>query len=931
MAAEFIGSSGTLVGAALETVGYYYQSHILDSFLGSGGSTTVINAVGGFVYVIGALLAIVSYVFTGRQNFTIWFFIGPTIFFAMLLSRTETSGSDWQFGGEPRDRRQLEYQVQTNLGTTPYVPRVSTVFAWYNGFVSNTIRDVVKTMNGVRKNADIKHVVRYQLGGQLMASQVTDPRLREFINQTFIGECNKQLQKGREAADVYAYSENRAISFAQYQELAQQHNIKVTNGAREYLAYFLASYPWLMTAVGQVTSNPGAPPLIKTPQLEMSYLTSSNTRTNNPTGTGLSAFIDQTRTKDQAIKTQLQSYAGTGSATEAGNVRNPTEARNAADAMIGDGKTLDVPAADAWLENHVFSCHEIWMLLYAALHHEARKNVDRVVAQGEKTGLTKEDFVRELETLTATKNTATGVGPAEMKARQDRIIQAIAKRILYSEMQKGPLASLTQKYVRQSGAKKVAFVPDQDLLSSVERERVGNRPAQEKTKIMTTAFNLPYYQGVLLYVLSITFPFFSILLLLPGKHSGFLLWFMLWFWVKSWDVGFAVAMLMDDVLFSIFQVNNDALRGAVGHTLDPSMAIAMFSMHEADPTFDIGNYYMLMAIIVQSIPVISAYLVMGSLKGGAGLIAAGISRMNTPGRDFGTGTGMAHAARGAEVSYESYAARVSQQDDQMTRASRAYHGDKGGKAGIEGLTPEQRKELFLSGEGEVQSRMSGFKFKNPLSGHSELQSGGNRGMSLDDVARTGKWAAFSKGLTQSWLSSTKLTMKSGKSGSGELADMFMKAAKRDAQGGKVDSKKLGDAIKDLRSKTRSATTALDVADSTAVALRILSTAVQKSANEVYSKRLDEHGSWALLDGSISSEAREKERAYVMNDGLTLSWTEKGTGAWASSWEFSRTSWRVHKDMVEALSKSTREGLNYYYKRKDENEDTDKKLEAGELP
>lgn len=908
--ADFIGSSGTLVGAALETVGYYYQSHILDAFLGTGGAgSSVINDIGGFVYVLGALLAIVTYVFTGKQNFTIWFFVGPTLFFAMMLNRTETAGADWQFGGEPRDRRQLDYEVQTTMGRTAYVPKVSSVFLWYNAFISNTIRDVVKTMNGVRRNADIKHVVRYQLGGQLMASQVTDPRLRELINVTFFGECNKQLEKGREAASVYSYSANRTAAFAEYQTLAKQRSIQINNGAREYLAYFIATYPWLKDLVGQVVTAPASAQLIKTPEMEASYLTSTNSRTNNPTATGLANFIAQSRTADQNIRTELQSYAGTG--TEAGDVRNATQAQAAADGMIGEGKTIDVQAANEWLENRVFSCHEVWMMLYAALHHEARKNLDRVVTQGEKTGLTKDEFVKELETLTVAKNDSAD----DVNARQNRIVQAIAKRILYSEMQKGTLSSLTQKYVRQSGAKKVALVPDQDLLSEVERERVGNRPAQEKTKLMSTAFNLPYYQGVLLYVLGISFPFFTILLLLPGKHSGFLLWFMLWFWVKSWDIGFALAMLMDDVLFSIFQINNDAVRGAAAHVLDPSMAIAMFSMHEADPTFDSGTYYTLIAMVMQSIPVVSAYMILGSLKGGAGLIAAGMARMNTQGRDFGTGTGMAYAARGAEISYQSYAARISQQDDQMTRVSRALHGDQGGKAGVEGLTPEQRKELFLSGEGEIQARMGGFKFKN---------TGQTNGYSLNEVREAGRLGALMKGISRGWQSSTKLSMESKKSGGNSISEQMMNGAK-----GKLNSaqkKTLAREVKALREKSMSSAKWEDGFDALMVATKVLSTAVQKSANEVIGKKMDEHSSWGLLDGSISSEARRKERAYVMNDGLTLSWTEKGTGAWSASWEFSRTSWRVHMELAEALSKSLREGSKTFL---DKGEERKKNLEEAE--
>jgi hypothetical protein len=471
---------------------------------------------------------------------------------------------------------------------------------------------------------------------------------------------------------------------------------------------------------------------------------------------------------------------------------------------------------------------------------------------------------------------------------------------------------LTEKYVRQSGSKKVALVPDQDLLSAVERERVGNRPSQEKTRIMTSAFNLPYYQGILLYVLGITFPFFSILLLLPGKHSGFLMWFMLWFWAKSWDIGFAVAMLLDDVLFAIFQNSNDALKGAANHVLDPSMALTMFSMHEADPTFDMGTYYMIMGVVVQSIPVVSAYMILGSLKGGAGLIAAGMQRMNTQGRDFGTGTGMASAARNAEVSYDNYRARVSQQDDQMTRAARAVHGDRGGKAGLEGLTSEQRRELMNSGEGEIHARTSGFKIKG-----TSMQP-----MSLEQLAETGKKAALFKGISKAWLSSSKMNLdqKTGQTASKTLADRIKKAAS-----GELDSKQkkqLSEQVRELMTQTKSRTKMLDGADGLMVGMKVLSSAVQNSANELYGRKLDEVNAWGLLDGSISSSARAQERAYVMNDGLTLSWTEKSTTAWSSSWEFSRTAWKVHMDLLVAGSKALREGIGYY---KDKEDELDKAL------
>ena len=90
--------------------------------------------------------------------------------------------------------------------------------------------------------------------------------------------------------------------------------------------------------------------------------------------------------------------------------------------------------------------------------------------------------------------------------------------------------------------------------SFTERARTSVQEWSEKSKFINAAGGIPYAQGILLYILALSFPFFSLLLLVPGKHGGFLLWFMLWIWVKSWDVMMALVIILSDSIYAILTV-----------------------------------------------------------------------------------------------------------------------------------------------------------------------------------------------------------------------------------------------------------------------------------------------------------------------------------------------------------------------------------------
>lgn len=56
---------------------------------------------------------------------------------------------------------------------------------------------------------------------------------------------------------------------------------------------------------------------------------------------------------------------------------------------------------------------------------------------------------------------------------------------------------------------------------------------------------MPYLQGILLYVLAIAYPFICVIIVMPGFHKMLLTWFSFFLWVKLWDVGFAVAIVLE--------------------------------------------------------------------------------------------------------------------------------------------------------------------------------------------------------------------------------------------------------------------------------------------------------------------------------------------------------------------------------------------------
>jgi len=128
-----------------------------------------------------------------------------------------------------------------------------------------------------------------------------------------------------------------------------------------------------------------------------------------------------------------------------------------------------------------------------------------------------------------------------------------------------------------------------------------------KTSIVSYAYNIPYYQGVLLYVIATLFPFWAVIVLMPGRASMFLLLPLAFFWVKSWDIGFALVYILDGLLWNILP-SPKLLQD--GYNQWGDLPELLRDLGGADLGYDMLAHYYFVAMCLVAVPLISGYAIL---------------------------------------------------------------------------------------------------------------------------------------------------------------------------------------------------------------------------------------------------------------------------------------------------------------------------------
>jgi hypothetical protein len=129
-----------------------------------------------------------------------------------------------------------------------------------------------------------------------------------------------------------------------------------------------------------------------------------------------------------------------------------------------------------------------------------------------------------------------------------------------------------------------------------------------RQKLFTIVMQLPYYQGLFLFLLSAGYPFFALIVIVPGRAANFYSFLLTWLWIKSWDIGFAFVIILDKVLWNLVPTT-DFDQTFIGGTKisEQPLPILLSEAMKVDLSFNVHVYYFFLSLAMLSVPVLTGY------------------------------------------------------------------------------------------------------------------------------------------------------------------------------------------------------------------------------------------------------------------------------------------------------------------------------------
>lgn len=256
------------------------------------------------------------------------------------------------------------------------------------------------------------------------------------------------------------------------------------------------------------------------------------------------------------------------------------------------------------------TCHEVWQaLMYSAYLGAEAQFTPMTIEQNQYEGLNWDFAVADVREKIGDSPFFSGGGailPGVGGSEDELSALALAPFYLRNTLTYAPLGEMAIELDHRGTWNEPAYRFD---YSEVAQHEGG---AYRMMFVQFVAY-LPYMHGIVLFFLSMAFPFFALLLLIPGKHSSFFIWLSLWAWAKSWDVGFAMVHAMREVLWNLLpsfaaerELSN--FRDISFDSPGPVLSMAF----ENDPISQIDLYYFVVAMLTISVPAVTAQMFYGA-------------------------------------------------------------------------------------------------------------------------------------------------------------------------------------------------------------------------------------------------------------------------------------------------------------------------------
>ncbi len=300
---------------------------------------------------------------------------------------------------------------------------------------------------------------------------------------------------------------------------------------------------------------------------------------------------------------------------------------------------LGVPIDD----NAQYNCKQIWDFGVDLSLREADQIINQVTRSNLPNQLTpdlaREKLAEKFGQYSSNQDQTVSLIEADKEVRDKLMRNEIAVRLLLKQ-----LTQLKPNVAQVGFDKTVQVRREKDIDQRTDtaqsiRELSQREEYQGKGDFIEAMLSMPYIQGLALYFLAMSFPFFAMGLMVPGRQVVLLQWMSLWVWVKSWDFGFAVVMFIDDILY-VLMPHGPPLSDNILH--DPGAALK--AVLQVDPTYSVNTYYMIIAALIAAVPTVTAVFVKKGSNDLVGAISQGFEGIATR-----VGHGLATAEAGLAV------------------------------------------------------------------------------------------------------------------------------------------------------------------------------------------------------------------------------------------------------------------------------------------
>jgi hypothetical protein len=235
------------------------------------------------------------------------------------------------------------------------------------------------------------------------------------------------------------------------------------------------------------------------------------------------------------------------------------------------------------------TCTEIWTYTHQASVKEAEKAMALATAGEEiKSGIPWQKVKLDVQESIA-------------NGQPNRSAEVVAAYIFTNTMQRNTHSAMLNQMLSHSPLEEDKYQLQHGFLMD----------AQGQGELFSTQYFagiIPYTQGLLLFILTASFPFFCLLVLLPSRMPSIFVWCGMWVWVKSWDVGFALIQFVRELLWIVF-CRNVAPDPALLNWNDLSSVFNIVARN--DPFVGLGLYNTLINLLTISVPFVTAHMCLG--------------------------------------------------------------------------------------------------------------------------------------------------------------------------------------------------------------------------------------------------------------------------------------------------------------------------------